>query len=274
MLNSTIYLNLKVMVLVWDFYASRAINSYLAWDRRTRVIAIPETVEAAFDFLKSISPIEHPNILILDIHLFADPDGLAETIQRFRGMVRDLLVLCIAHHPDSAWAAAAHQAGAMGFLVRNDLRLKLVGAVIYAVKHRRFMITESVQANTPPNEAWLQEAKLLPHEREFPEMTERIRQALWLCVVEGMPAQLAADEMGISPHTIRSYIKEGYRIMELHDDTDFPEEMSPLERAFMRFTALDDPQSDDSTRPSRPMEHHPRDQKLTKKSGKKLNDQP
>jgi hypothetical protein len=54
-----------------------------------------------------------------------------------------------------------------------------------------------------------------------------------------MPAQLAADEMGISPHTIRSYVKEGYRILEAHDETDYPEEMGPLERAFMRFTALD-----------------------------------
>jgi hypothetical protein len=53
-----------------------------------------------------------------------------------------------------------------------------------------------------------------------------------------MSAELAADEMGISPHTVRSYIKEGYRILEAYDDTIYPPDMSPQERAFMRFTAL------------------------------------
>ena len=45
--------------------------------------------------------------------------------------------------------------------------------------------------------------------------------------------------MGISLHTIRGYIKEGYRILESYDDTDYPVDMTPQERAFMRFTALD-----------------------------------
>jgi hypothetical protein len=54
-----------------------------------------------------------------------------------------------------------------------------------------------------------------------------------------MSAELAADEMGISPHTVRSYVKEGYRILEAYDDTVYPPDMSPQERAFMRFTALE-----------------------------------
>jgi len=60
-----------------------------------------------------------------------------------------------------------------------------------------------------------------------------------------MPAQLAADEMGISPHTIRSYIKEGYRILEAHDNSEYPEDMGPIERAFMRFTAVNNPDIDE-----------------------------
>jgi hypothetical protein len=55
-----------------------------------------------------------------------------------------------------------------------------------------------------------------------------------------MPAHLAADEMGISLHTIRSYIKEGYRILEAYDETPYPTDMSPQERAFMRLTGFED----------------------------------
>ena len=77
-------------------------------------------------------------------------------------------------------------------------------------------------------------------ECDYPEMTDRIRQAIRLCVIEGMPAHLAADEMGISLHTIRGYIKEGYRILEANDHYEYPTDMTPQERAFMRFTALAD----------------------------------
>ena len=47
--------------------------------------------------------------------------------------------------------------------------------------------------------------------------------------------------MGVSTSTVRSYIKEGYRIMEAHDDTKYPDTMSPAERAFLRYTALENP---------------------------------
>jgi hypothetical protein len=38
---------------------------------------------------------------------------------------------------------------------------------------------------------------------------------------------------------VRSYIKEGYRILEAEDDTVYPPEVSPAERAFLRYSALD-----------------------------------
>jgi DNA-binding NarL/FixJ family response regulator len=82
----------------------------------------------------------------------------------------------------------------------------------------------------------------LPGRRHYERLTPRIEQALWLCVVEGLPAELAAEEMGVSVSTVRSYIKEGYRILESEDDTPFPISVSPAERAFLRFTALEEPE--------------------------------
>jgi hypothetical protein len=69
-----------------------------------------------------------------------------------------------------------------------------------------------------------------------------VRQALELFVVKGMSAQLTADEMGIGAHTVRDYIRQGYRILEEDDPADpaaYPPSMSPQELAFVRFTALE-----------------------------------
>ncbi len=231
-------LNLKVLLIDSDFYALQAINSYLAWDRRTRVVALVNTPEQAMDFLGRVADIEWPDVIILEPEIFCDATALHTAISQFQHMVKDVSIICLARQANAEYAAAAADAGARAYLQRDEVRLYLVDAICY-VQDRRFVVTSGIrEAASPALAARLQDADSLPRERQYPEMTDRIRQALWLCVVEGMPAQLAADEMGISPHTIRSYIKEGYRILEAHDETHYPEEMGPLERAFMRFTAL------------------------------------
>jgi DNA-binding NarL/FixJ family response regulator len=232
------HVNLKVLIVDPDFYGLRALNSYLAWDRRTRVIALAQNSTRAFKIFRQLTAVELPNILLLEVSACASSDELRKVIAQCRAVVKDLIVLCLAHHVDPIWTAAAAEAGARGYLLRNELRLQLVGAILYAHEHR-FVVTAGVRDSaSPPYDNWLSYAEALPSERAYPEMSERIRQALWLCVIEGMPAQLAADEMGISANTVRSYIKEGYRILEAYDDTRYPHEMGPVERAFMRFTAL------------------------------------
>jgi DNA-binding NarL/FixJ family response regulator len=135
---------------------------------------------------------------------------------------------------------AAARVQASGYLLKQEVRHQIAWAIVYALDHD-FIVTPGIAQLSATNfDTRLFHASLLPHQREFPELTERIRQAVELCVIKGMPAHLAADEMGISLHTIRSYIKEGYRILEAYDETPYPTDMSPQERAFMRLTGFED----------------------------------
>ncbi|PJF39086.1 MAG: hypothetical protein CUN54_09485, partial [Phototrophicales bacterium] len=145
----------------------------------------------------------------------------------------------LAQFPDSDLVLAAAEAGARAFMLKQDVRLHIAWAICYALDYD-FVITQGVaRASESVFHKRVFHATILPDQRQYPEMTDRIRQAIKLCVIEGMPAHLAADEMGISLHTIRGYIKEGYRILESHDRTEYPTDMTPQERAFMRFTALE-----------------------------------
>ena len=233
-------LNLKVMIIDSDFYAMRALNSYIAWDRRTRVVAQVQTLEEAIRFLRRVAEAEYPDVIVIEPDGFATPDVLRAAIKQLHKHIKDLIVVCLARAVDPHYVSAALDGGIRAYLIRNEVGVHLVGAIVFASEHD-LIVTRAIQKmNHDPYDVRLQPAKLLPKEREYPEMTERIRQALWLCVIEGMSAQLAADEMGVSPHTIRSYVKEGYRILKAHDATEYPDDMSPEEQAFMRFTALDD----------------------------------
>jgi DNA-binding NarL/FixJ family response regulator len=149
-----------------------------------------------------------------------------------------------------ALVEAAADSGAAGYLLKSDVRLQIAWALVYAGQRQLDFVVTATVARFCAGSAnrRLLHAYTLPERRKFPELTDRIHQALWLCVVKGMPAQLAADEMGISLHTIRGYIKEGYRILEAYDETEFPLYMTPQEKAFMRLTAFAD--DDDRSRPS------------------------
>lgn len=241
-------INLKVLVMDTDFFALQAINSYLAWDRRTRVTNLSGTLSELWNYIRGTPLAELPDAVILDSDHLGGTEPLRETIQQLQKKIEDVKVLCLAQVIDTQLIEAAANAGASGFLLKQDVRLQIAWAIVYSYNHDFIVTSEVAKACESMFNHRIRYAKVLPEQREYPELTDRIRQAIKLCVVEGMPAHLAADEMGISLHTIRGYIKEGYRIMEAYDETEYPVDMTPQERAFMRFTAFADenPSAEDS----------------------------
>lgn len=233
-------INLKVALMDTDYYAIQAINGYLAWDRRTRVIFMADSMPELWSQVDKLPAAELPDVVVLDVESFEDTASLVDGIRRLRTRVPDVMIICLARHADLSRVEGAVEAGARAYLLKADLKLQIAWAIVYAIG-RDLLISSGIEraADRSMNKR-LREASLLPHRLEYPELTERIRQAIELCVVKGLPAHLAADEMGISLHTIRSYIKEGYRILESYDETIYPKEMSPQEKAFMRITRIED----------------------------------
>jgi DNA-binding NarL/FixJ family response regulator len=243
-MNPISNVNLKVLVMDTDYYALQAINSYLAWDRRTRVTCLAESVEEMWSYINRTPLAELPDVILLDADQMGGVDGLRYHVERLRQKIKDLIVICLARLTDARLVDAAADAGARGYLLKNEVGLQIAWAIVFVLDHD-FIISPGVErAGEQVFNLRLTHATTLPRRREYPELTERIRQAIELCVVKGMPAHLAADEMGISLHTIRSYIKEGYRILEAYDETDYPVDMSPQERAFMRLTRFSDEEDD------------------------------
>ncbi|GAB4453272.1 MAG: hypothetical protein Kow00120_23240 [Anaerolineae bacterium] len=229
-------LNIKVALMDSDIYALHAVNSYLAWDRRTRVVARFVFHENLVAWLAQAQQAELPDVTLYEVDWTPDLGRLHEALRQLGP--RAGKVLGLSSRAERERILAASRAGAAGYLVKGDVRIGIAGAVVHAT-HHEFVISHAVAEALADNpEGAFAHAEVLPGLRRYPGLTDRVEQALRLCVIEGMPADLAADEMGVSPHTIRSYVKEGYRILESHDDTHFPIDLSPQERAFMRFTAL------------------------------------
>lgn len=231
-------INLKVVILDTDYYAMQSINGYLAWDRRTRVTYMTTNLDNFWSYLRDIAVAELPDVVIMDADHLGDIDHVKIVIQDVQKLIPSTMIICLSQTNSPRLIETVASAGARAFLLKHEVGMQIAWAIIYAMK-QDFLVTPSVaRIVTDSRVSRVFQAAVLPEQRDYPEMTDRIRQAIRLCVIEGMPAHLAADEMGISLHTIRGYIKEGYRILESYDQYEYPTDMTPQERAFMRFTAL------------------------------------
>ncbi len=232
--------NLKVLIMDTDFYALHAINSFLAWDRRTRVTSLAETLKDMWVYIHNTPLAEQPDIVILEADHIGGVEILTRTIHDLKRRIDKVKVICVGQETDISLIEVAADAGAAGYFLKQDVRLQIAWAIVYSLDHD-FTITATIaHACADRFNHRVFHATTIPGMRKFPELTGRIGQALKLCVLDGLPAHLAADEMGISLHTIRGYIKEGYRILEAHDDLEYATDMTPQERAFMRLTAFDE----------------------------------
>jgi DNA-binding NarL/FixJ family response regulator len=240
-------LNLTVVVMDTDFYALHAINGILAWDRRTRVTNLANSVVEMNSYLKNTPLAELPDVILLDTDGMTDMQALANLIKDLRHKIEKVRIIGTTESVREDAAVTVAAAGAHGYLLKSDIKFQIAWAIVESF-FQDFIITSTLHRAT--RDAFthqLHHAYVLPPMREFPELTRRLRQALQLCVVEGMPAGLAADEMGISLNTIRGYIKEGYRILETYDETEYPTDLNPQERAFMRLTSFaDDPAEEEA----------------------------
>ena len=236
--------NLKVVVVNSDFYARHAINAYLAWDRRTRVIGKYAHLEEFWNVHAGMADVELPDVIVLDADQLGGAVFKQAQIERLRESMPGLCVICLAPFVDLDLIHAAAEAGAAAYLLEHDVRIHIAWAICqaWAMSASDMLISAGLQAAVRKlSHPRLRRAMCLAGPRRYIGMTPRVRQAIELFAIEGMPQRLVADEMGITESTVRDYIKKAYGILEsYHDDAgDYPPDMNPQEIAFMRITALD-----------------------------------
>jgi CheY-like chemotaxis protein len=132
-MTGIVNVNLKVLVLDTDFYAQQAINGYLAWDRRTRVTFLADSIEQMWNYLEETALAELPDVVVMDADHVGGPNGLTELIASLRRKIPDLRVVCLAQFSDPQLVEAAADANANAYLLKQDVRLQIAWAIVYTL---------------------------------------------------------------------------------------------------------------------------------------------
>ena len=148
-----------------------------------------------------------PAVVLMDIEV-PGADGI-ETTRALRADHPDIEVVMLTVFEDEARIFAAVQAGASGYLLKDAGPEAVVRAV------------QEVAAGGAPASP-LVARKLLGYVRESApagadafDLTPREREVLTLLVEDDTEAQIA-DALALSPHTVRSHIKNLYAKLEVH----------------------------------------------------------
>jgi DNA-binding NarL/FixJ family response regulator len=183
------------------------IAGYLAATGNIRCISAYPSAEEALAHL----PKDKPDVVLMDINL-GEMDGI-ECVRNLTQLMPDAQVLMLTVFEDTEQIFRALSAGASGYLLKRMSPKKLVEAI------------EDVCAGGSPMSAPIarkvvKSFKATPaHGDESADLSPR-EQSVLNGLAEGLAYKQIADELGVSIHTVRNYIRRIYEKLHVRSRTE------------------------------------------------------
>jgi two-component system nitrate/nitrite response regulator NarL len=155
----------------------------------------------------------YPDILLLDLQM-PDQSGL-EVLRQLRSHDQNLKIIIITACNDQEMLLEALRFGANGFLQKDTPPDEILSQLLSAVKGNVVINAGAVTSLA----SHLREHQMEPTNHSsssaFTQMTERERETLFY-ISKGLNNKLIARELGISDGTVKVYVKNLLRKLNLH----------------------------------------------------------
>jgi len=183
------------------------IAGYLAAAGNIRCISTYASGEEALEHL----PKDKPNVILMDINL-GGMDGV-ECVRQLTPLMPESQVLMLTVFEDTEQIFRALAAGASGYLLKRLSPKKLLEA-IHEVREGGSPMSAPIARKV------VQSFKTTPaHGDESADLSERERSVL-NGLAEGLAYKQIADQLDISIHTVRNYIRRIYEKLHVRSRTE------------------------------------------------------
>jgi DNA-binding NarL/FixJ family response regulator len=199
--------NITVSIVDDEADLRKHIADYLAATGNIRCISAYATAAEALQHL----PKDKPDVVLMDINL-GETDGI-ECVRNLTTLMPEAQVLMLTVFEDTEKIFSALAAGATGYLLKRMPPKKLVEAI------------EEVRAGGSPMSAPIarkvvKSFKSTPaHGDESADLSPR-EHAVLDGLAEGLAYKQIADQLGVSIHTVRNYIRRIYEILHVRNRTE------------------------------------------------------
>ena len=182
------------------------IAGYVDAAKGFRCISVHSSAEEALLQL----PKEKPDVVLMDINL-GGMSGI-ECVQQLKPQMRDTQMVMLTVFEDTEKIFSALSAGASGYLLKRLAPEKLLEAIREVHEGGSPMsapiarkVVQSLQAHRPPDDT----AELSPREREVLDG-----------LAEGQAYKQIADQLNVSIHTVRNYIRRIYEKLHVRSSAE------------------------------------------------------
>lgn len=183
------------------------IGGYLAAAGNIKCVSSYASAEEALLHL----PQDKPDVILMDINL-GGMDGI-ECVQRLTALMPDAQVVMLTVFEDSEKIFRALAAGASGYLLKRMSPRKLIEAIEDVINGGSPMSASIARKVVHSFKA------APPREDGAADLSQRERSVLE-GLAEGLAYKQIADQLGVSIHTVRNYIRRIYEKLHVQTRTE------------------------------------------------------
>lgn len=199
---------LRVGVMEDDYYALQWLSVLLARDLRTKVVIEAEGPARLLEALKlGRSGHDEPDILLINADYQKHVPPLNQLLEQAATLAKHSSLICLAQAVTPQLLHQVVEGGARGLLLKSELRLALVPALVQATRVR-FLITPGVLPLLP--HPLLAGIKIFRAWQPHPALTPQLSRIFTLRVLYGMNSAQAAEEANLAPSTVEKYMQMAY----------------------------------------------------------------
>jgi len=228
---------IKVALMDDDFYALKWNTALFMRDPRTTVVVEAGSPTELLAMLDSENG--SPDAFIIDVEYHEQLPSFADLLHKLKNDHPNSTLVCLSQYGKRDHFQAAFKAGVNGFLIKDDVRMAIIPALIKSCSSK-FLISSSLEEIA--KEIDYRDYEVFPAWHPNPKLTPQIMKAFWLRVFFGMRAAFAAEELFVAKGTVERYVNQAYRILpdmwgddSYLDDIDL-DTLSPEDQAFVWFT--------------------------------------
>jgi len=221
----------RVLIVDDDYYVRKALTTLLSKDQRTQVIGEAASPEETIALISKGKSRLQPDVVLLDVEYRQSTMTGIDAVREVRQRMPEVKILVFSMTRDDDFILEAIQAGADGYLWKNEAAEGIASAIERAYEGR-FVVTKSVaqlilgKVSNLRHEA----AEIFPDSKKYLDMTRRVEQVIRLFCIDGLSAAEIAEALNITGNTVRGYVKTAYEILGV----------SSRSEAFQRLVARED----------------------------------
>ena len=202
---------LRVLVMDDDFYARKWNTALVMRDPRSTVVGEASSPGELLSLLQNEDTV---HTVIVDVEYSQDKKPLSELLIEIQADFPSVSIVCLSQYCEPEHLKIALEAKVSAFLVKREVSMALVPAILNAHSGDGIAVTPTVAAEIETSYTHLLKTiHTIPIWEHNPRLTPQVMRSFWLRVFFGMRASLAAEEMGVETATVERYVNQAYSVL-------------------------------------------------------------